>query len=184
MKYKMLICFLLSLQLLMIGCDNNYEDSYEKYVPDKYDSLSYMVSKTDFLAVVNIKGGSERFGESNSNEISEYVDAEIVDIIYKRKDLDLGNSVKLSRYPHIKKPNTYGSFVIYTNGMTLIFANIEKNRICYPTTIKSVMSIYNNTVFPVWKIEESEKTNNYDYDLSDIKNEIIEHIKSRSHATQ
>ncbi len=181
---KMITCFLLSLQFLIIGCDNNYEDSSEKYVPDKYDSLSYLVGKTDFVAVVNIVGGSGRFGESNNNEKSEYVDAEIVDIIYKRNDLDLGSSVKLSRYPHIKKPNSYGSFVIYTNGMTLIFANIENNQICHPTTLKSVMSIYDNNILPVWKIEESEKTNNYDYDLSDIKNEIIEHIKSRSHATQ
>jgi hypothetical protein len=163
--------------LFFIGCENRLDTKGKPITLTHKESLEFLVTKSDIIALVTISGGTDKPKPLFLNS-PDRVYAEIHSIIKGNEDR---KTIELLSEPKYLNPNVISAKIILRNGYHLIFACNNKDYY-QPTTEFSLNQINNNRVWPIWRPdqykeigpngEKASKGLNLDEVIKDIKEKL------------
>lgn len=152
----------------------------EPITPSHNETLEFIVANSDLIAIVNISGGTNKRRPFFSKDIPSKVTAKIFSVVKGEEKKD---KIEIIPSPMFLTPGTVKSKVILRNGRHLVFLS-NKNNEYQPTTIFSLLDIFKNHVYPIWKESESENEITSGYDLNLVIKEIQKEIKRQEMLTR
>jgi len=117
------------------------------------DTLSYLVKRSDIIAIINITGGIDKKRISSFTEMPQQVDANLLKIIKGGK---LSQTLTILNTPEYAPPNVLKSAIVLRNGKHLAFLNME-GKSYRPTTRFSMLPVSRGKVYPIWHQTKSVK---------------------------
>ena len=170
---KLIHPILITSLLLLAGCQQNESQVYKL---TERDSLNFLVSNSDLIAVVDILDGSDVSPDAK-NKLYENVRASIQEtILWEGSEL---KNITIHYEPFYKLDSASIEYVFFYKGLYLSFLKYEGENNFKPTTGNSLFAIFGaNRVEPIWKqCLGNKEAMSTDYKLSDIISEIMQEQK-------
>lgn len=132
-----------------------------------------MVSESDLIAIIKIRGGVGEFERKMPSVLKSEVNAEIEKVIFGDPE---NEKILIKSSPCILKRGVKHSIIVLRDGDYIAFLkNKGANEYC-PTTSQSLLLIFNGTVDPVWKISENHPDKQEHYSVDVIFKEILDYM--------
>jgi hypothetical protein len=164
-KLTALLALFLSF-LFTVSCDGSPRAS--SVTLTNQDSLEFLVMESDMIAIVNIAGGAEKPRILSFGDMPNKVNATVLSVIKGDEGVD---SIKLYSEPQNPPPDAVKSSVVLRKGRHLVF--LCKNGDGYkPTTRFSLLEVFNDRVYPIWKQKGNSSEITSGYPLREIIKEI------------
>ena len=144
-----ILCVLLS----TASCETFPDTKGKPYTPTNLDTLQFLVSNSDLIAIVNHSGGTDK-PKPFLFTMPKKVDAKILSIIKGGEDRE---EIEISCNPKNLNPNVIKSTMILRNGKHLVFL-CKTGENYQPTTSNSLLSVFNHKVYPVWRPDQYKES--------------------------
>jgi hypothetical protein len=167
------ITILLIVCLSFMGCQQNEAVLYQ---PTKQDSLNYLVTNSDLIAIINTTDGHKRF--TNEIDFSKLTfHSEVVHQLHGQAETNIVIDVS----PEGKSNQSYlGAMALIRRGDSLAFLKKISGNKFRPLSEFSVITIYDGILSPVWKTKQgTSKFGGFEFALDEILSEVKAEISKR-----
>lgn len=179
MKNKKLIIFLLIWTIVISSISSAVENQGIPIVRTDQDTLSFLVKKSDLIAIVTLSGGVKKdYKMSFFHRPPEKVKGKINKLIKGNVEK---NEFELLAEPTYTIPNSIAEYILLKNGDHLVFLSCENTQ-CRPTTGRSLLDIQYNKVYPTWRDDHYKDAGpggefgSYGVNLEEVLSEISKEI--------